>query len=116
MGEEVLTAEKMDRSEGEYMCVGKSARVRAHTCMWACVQVHVGGMYAHVYGAVWACVHVGVYTYVWACVQVYMWVGACVCICVCTPVCGAPVCMFVEACGHVGCIHVCGHVCRCVRV
>ena len=83
-------------------------------CVW--VQVHVGGMYAHVYGAVWACVHVGVYTYVWACVQVYMWVGACVCICVCTPVCGAPVCMCVEACGHVGCIHVCGHVCRYVRV
>ena len=44
MGEEVLTAEKMDRSEGEYMCVGKSARVRAHTCMWACVQVHVGAL------------------------------------------------------------------------
>lgn len=37
MGEEVLTAEKMDRSEGEYMCVGKSARVGVYTCVWACV-------------------------------------------------------------------------------
>ena len=37
MREEVLTAEKTDRSEGEYMCVGKSACVGAHTCVWTCV-------------------------------------------------------------------------------
>ena len=43
MGEEVLTAEKMDRSEGEYMCVGKSARVGVYTCVWA----GVCGGYAH---------------------------------------------------------------------
>ena len=37
MREEVLMAEKTDRSEGEYMCVGKSACVGAHTCVWTCV-------------------------------------------------------------------------------
>lgn len=57
MGEEELMAEKMDRSEGESMCVGKSATCEGTymyvgMCAGAC-----GGMYAHVYGGVWACVY-----------------------------------------------------------